>query len=113
MATKVSFKSSNITEVPLIAVGYRYSRKTILFFVLTKNAGGTTEGDPYEMKFTDSYGNVVTRYVDRPEVISNFFRSSNVIDTHNQLRQDLLQLEKNGSLKILISDWPRPSSESM
>ena len=82
-------------EVPLIAVGYRYSRKTILFFVLTKNAGGTTEGDPYEMKFTDSYGNVVTRYVDRPEVISNFFRSSNVIDTHNQLRQDLLQLEKN------------------
>ena len=81
-------------EVPLIAVGYRYSRKTILFFVLTKNAGGTTEGDPYEMKFTDSYGNIVTRYVDRPEVISNFFCSSNVIDTHNQLRQDLLQLEK-------------------
>jgi hypothetical protein len=51
---------------------------------------------PYEMKFTDAYGNIVARYVDRPEVISNFFRSSNAIDTHNQLRQDLLQLEKNG-----------------
>ncbi len=46
------------------------------------------------MKFTDSYGNIVTRYMDLPEVISNFFQSSNTIDTHNQLRQDLLQLEK-------------------
>jgi hypothetical protein len=43
-------------EVPLIAVGYHYSHKTILFFVLTKNAGGTIEGDLYGMKFTDSYG---------------------------------------------------------
>jgi hypothetical protein len=56
----------------LIAVGYHYSHKTILFFVLTKNAGGTTEGDPYEMKFTDSYGNIVTCYMDHPEVISKF-----------------------------------------
>jgi len=81
-------------EVPLIAVGYRYSRKTILFFVLTKGAGSLTNGDPYEMKFTDSYGNVMTRFVDRPQVISKFFQTSNVIDTHNQLRQNLLQLEK-------------------
>jgi hypothetical protein len=72
-------------EVPLIAVGYRYSRKTILFFVLTKGAGSLINGDPYEMKFTDSYGNVVTRYVDHPQVISKFFQTSNVIDTHNQL----------------------------
>jgi hypothetical protein len=81
-------------EVPLIAIGYRYSRKTILFFLLTKGAGSTIDGDPYEMKFTDSYGNIVTRFVDRPDVISTFFKTSNAIDTHNQLRQDLLQLEK-------------------
>jgi hypothetical protein len=62
--------------------------------VLTENAGSTSEGDPYEMKYTDSYGNICTHFVDRPEVISNFFASSNIIDTHNQLRQDLLQLEK-------------------
>jgi hypothetical protein len=81
-------------EVKLVAIGYRYSRKTILHFVMTENAGDTSEGDPYEMKYTDTYGNICTRYVDRPEVVSKFFASSNVIDTHNQLRQDLLQLEK-------------------
>jgi hypothetical protein len=81
-------------EVKLVAIGYRYSRKTILHFVLTENAGDTSEGEPYEMKYTDNYGNICTRYVDRPEVVSKFFASSNVIDTHNQLRQDLLQLEK-------------------
>jgi hypothetical protein len=42
----------------------------------------------------DHPGNICTQFVDQPEVISIFFVSSNVIDTHNQLRQDLLQLEK-------------------
>jgi hypothetical protein len=81
-------------EVPLVALGYRYSRNTILFFVLTKNGGSSKLGDPYHMKYTDTYGNICTRYVDRPQVISNFFAGSNVIDTHNQLRQDSLKLEK-------------------
>jgi hypothetical protein len=81
-------------EVPLVALGYRYSRKTILFFVLTKNGGSSKLGDPYHMKYTDTFGNICTRYVDRPQVISNFFAGSNVIDTHNQLRQDSLKLEK-------------------
>jgi hypothetical protein len=81
-------------EIPLVAMGYRYSRKTILFFVLTKNGGTTKPGDPYQMKYTDSFGNICTRNVDRPQVVSNFFAGSNVIDTHNQLRQDSLRLEK-------------------
>ena len=81
-------------EVTLIAVGYRYSRRTTLFFLLTKGAGSTVSGDPYEMKFTDSYGNIVTLFIDHPEVVSTFFKMSNAIDTHNQLCQDLLQLEK-------------------
>ncbi len=46
------------------------------------------------MKYTDSFGNICTHNVDRPQVVSNFFASSNVIDTHNQLRQDSLKLEK-------------------
>ena len=90
----IVLKATTRDEVNLVAVGYCYSHKTILHFVLTENAGSTSEGDPYEMKYTDSYGNICTRFVDRPEVISNFFASSNIIDTHNQLRQDLLQLEK-------------------
>jgi hypothetical protein len=90
----IVLKGTTKDEVNLIALGYRYSRKTILHFVLTENSGGTCQGEPYEMKYTDNYGNICTRYVDRPEVVSSFFAASNVIDTHNQLRQDLLQLEK-------------------
>ena len=92
----IVLKGTTRDEVNLVAIGYCYSRKTILHFVLAENAGNTEPGDPYEMQYTDSYGNICTRYVDHPDVISRFFASSNVIDTHNQLRQDLLQLEKNG-----------------
>jgi hypothetical protein len=46
------------------------------------------------MKFTDSYGNIVTHFVDHPEVVPTFFKTSYAMDTHNQLCQDLLQLEK-------------------
>ena len=42
----------------LVAVGYRYSSKKTLFFIMTDGAGPTTPGRPYEMKFTDEYGNV-------------------------------------------------------
>ena len=42
----------------LVAVGYRYSSKKTLLFLMTDKAGSTTPGEPYEMKFTDGYGNV-------------------------------------------------------
>ena len=96
-------KGTTRDEVTLVAIGYRYSRKTILHFVMTENAGDTFPDDPYEMKYTDSYDNIGTRFVDHPEAISKFFASSNVIDMHNQLRQDLLQLEKQGSQRIPFS----------
>jgi hypothetical protein len=57
-------------QVPLLAIGYRYSTLTTLFFVATKDSGRTTNGNPYEMKYTDDLGNVHVRYVDRPEIIS-------------------------------------------
>jgi hypothetical protein len=40
-------------EVPLLALGYRYSRKTVLHFVLTKNAGSSKPGMPYQMRYID------------------------------------------------------------
>jgi hypothetical protein len=91
-------------EIPLVAMGYRYSLKTILFFVLTKNGGMMKPGDPYQMKYTDSFCNICTRNADRPQVLSNFFAGSNVIDMHNQLPQDLLRLEKSW---ITQSPWFR------
>ncbi len=81
-------------EIPLVAIGYRYSLKTIIYCVLTKNAGSTSLGEPYHMKYTDPFGNIFTRYVNWPQVIPNFFASSNRIDTHDQLCQDCLRLEK-------------------
>ena len=78
----------------LVAIGYRYNSKVTLCFVITKNAGSTGKGTPYEMKFTDSHGNIHVRLVDRPSVISEFFEVSNAVDKHNQARQHELALEK-------------------
>jgi hypothetical protein len=47
-------------EVPLLALGYRYNRKTVLHLILTKNSGSSKPGTPYQMKYTDSFGNICT-----------------------------------------------------
>jgi hypothetical protein len=49
------------------------------------------------MKYTDSYCNICTHYVDQPKVI---FALSNVIDTLNRIRQDSLKLEKKWVMHI-------------
>jgi len=59
-------------EVLSVALGYRYSRKTVLHFVLTRNGGSSKPGTPYQIKYTDSFGNICTRYVDCPQVVSNY-----------------------------------------
>jgi hypothetical protein len=90
----IALEGTTEDEVPLVALGYRYSRKTVLHFILTKNVGSSKPGTPYQMICTDLFSNICTRYVDHPQVISIFFASSNTINTHNQLRQDNLRLEK-------------------
>ena len=82
------------TGVNLIAVGYKYNSKTTLCFVCTENAGTTAPGTPYEMKYTDTNGNICIREVERPSIISNFFHNVNTIDVLNHLRQFCLKLEK-------------------
>jgi hypothetical protein len=61
---------------------------------MTHKAGRTTPGTPYIMRYTDGFGNLCTRDVERPDVVSSFFQDSNVIDSHNQSRQHNLALEK-------------------
>jgi hypothetical protein len=80
--------------IELIALGYRYSTKTTLFFVATANVGSTRPRKEYEMKYTDDHGNVCVCLVEHPDIISNFFEDSNSIDKHNQSRQFDLALEK-------------------
>jgi hypothetical protein len=56
----IVLKGTTRDEVNLVAIGYCYSYKTILHFVLTGNAGNTEPIDPYKKKYADSYGNICT-----------------------------------------------------
>ena len=82
------------TNTKLIAIGYKYNSKKVLYFVGNDGAGSTVAGDAYQMRFADLHGNVSYRSVPRPAVISDFFAESNCVDAHNQLRQHALHLEK-------------------
>ena len=42
----------------LVAVGYRYSSRKTLMFIMSDKAGNTKSGDPYEMKFVDDCNNL-------------------------------------------------------
>ena len=55
------------------------------------------------MKWTDDMGNVQVRDVDRPKICSDYFKQSNVIDSHNHLRQFEMALKKNGSQRMKIN----------
>ena len=40
---------------------------------MTKGAGETRHGEPYEARIPDKFGNVCVIHVARPEIISNYF----------------------------------------
>ena len=46
------------------------------------------------MKIMDDYGNIIAQRVERPAVLSEFFKCSNKIDVHIQNWQSSLNLEK-------------------
>lgn len=70
---------------------------TVLTFISTWNAGSTEAGEPYIARFPDEHGNMLEREVDRPELISDYFQDSDVVDSHNKSRQYDLALEKRWS----------------
>ncbi len=82
------------TWIDLVCIGYKYNKKKVLTFVLSKGAGLTLEGVPYEARFPDIFGNVCIYHVSRPQVVSNHFKYCNMVDLHNQVRQFNLALEK-------------------
>ena len=61
---------------------------------MTKGAGITEKGEPYEARFPNKFWNLCVQYVARPQLISLNFQYSNFVDVHNQLRQADLSLEK-------------------
>jgi len=82
-----------IEGVEIVAIGYKYNAKKVLFFVMTKGAGSTESGAPYVAKFPDRYGNRCTRNVERPACLSRLFHDSPKVDNHNMERQGILSLE--------------------
>jgi len=80
----LALETTTAKGVRLIAVGYKYNSSKVLCFVATKNAGSTTAGEPYRARFLDDHDILISRPVDRPELISTYFPRSNGIDKHNQ-----------------------------
>ena len=87
-------EKTEITKANLVCVGYKYNKKKVLTFIMTRGAGSTEEGDPYEARFPNRYGNLCIHHVACPKCISLFFKYSNKVDLHNQSRQFDLALEK-------------------
>ena len=99
---------ATVDGVQLVATGYKYCNKKVLFFIWTRGAGHTEPGKPFVAKWTDTNQNRCERWIDRPSVISFYFEKSNGIDVSNQMRQKELRLEKcwvtnDGYFRILTS----------
>jgi hypothetical protein len=78
----------------LFAIGYKYNRKKVLFLVTNSRVADLHDGEPYLQRWADDHGNLCSRAVQRPAVISRYFRDSPKVDNHNQARQHDLALEE-------------------
>jgi len=86
--------SAIVDGVDLMAVGYKYNMRKVLFLVATAGASPLEDGNPYIQRWADDFGNTVTRSIPRPYVLSNYFERSPRVDNHNQSRQHDLALEE-------------------
>lgn len=78
----------------MYAIGYKYSSKKVLTFIASEGSGSTLPGHEYETRFPDRHGNVHSRKIARPRIVSTYFSYNNAIDSHNHARQYELGLEK-------------------
>jgi hypothetical protein len=83
-----------VEGVQLGATCYKYNRRKVLFFISTFGAGGMADGNPYIQRWADDNGNIVTRDISRPHVVSNYFERSPRVDNHNKSRQHELAMEE-------------------
>ena len=91
--------TATVDGVELVAIGWRQSRDSILFFIMTRGASSTRAdpSHPHVQRWRDANGNAAERDIPRPQVASLYFKGNNVIDVHNQHRQGTLALEKKWS----------------
>ena len=79
----VALEGKQPSRADLVAIECRHNSKVALSFVTSKNAGSRRKCSSYEIKFSDSHGDVHVRLVDQLLVISDFFEVSNPADKHN------------------------------
>ena len=89
--------TATIGGVRMNAIGYKYARSKKPQFLIATVGDFDTDWKPYIARFQDAQMNTVSRPVPRPRVLSVYYAKANVVDVHNQGRQDLLHLE---------SSWP-------
>ena len=91
---------ANVENEDVYFVGYKYNARKVMCFLCSENAGSFEDGDPYVARFPDKNGNVSKRLVPRPSVLLDYWKVSNRVDVHNQVRQFCLRLEK-----YWVSNW--------
>ena len=89
--------TATIGGVRMNAIGYKYARSKKAQFFIATVGDFDTAWKPYIARFKDVLMNTVSRPVPRPRVLAVYYAKANVVDVHNQGRQDLIHLE---------SSWP-------
>ena len=79
---------------PLIAIGYKYNARKVLYFIVTDNAGITQAGLTYLCKYPNQISDIDIHPVARTLVMYKFFGSVNEVDSRKKSRQSYLALEK-------------------
>jgi hypothetical protein len=103
----IVLKSVTSNGHQVIAIGYRYNAKKTLFFLMSAKAGSTKPGRPYEMKYTDGFGNVKTRFVERPAVLSDFFHTPTPLTLITNLASMIWHWRRHGLLRTVTFACPQ------
>ena len=80
-------------ERQIIAIGYKYNKRKVIYFIVIENAGIIQEGLPYLSQYLDQFTNVAIFPVARPLVTSQLFGAVNEVDSHKSKQSDL-ELDK-------------------
>jgi hypothetical protein len=83
-----------VDGVDLQAIGYKYNKRRVLFFVAIVGAGSVHDGVPYKQRWADEHLNVATRDIPRPDLVSQYSSRSPKVDNHNQSKHHELMLEE-------------------
>ncbi len=86
--------TTTVDDVELVVNGYKYNRRKVLFFIATSGVADILNGDPYVQRWAGDHGNLCTRHVPRPALVSRYFKDSPKVDNNNQARHHDLGLEE-------------------